>query len=78
MRATCYLICYRGGISRMTKRLPSLSGGEVAVKLRIDINDKHFRNALVEADLTVDERYLMRPDAQLTLVDPPEPRTEQA
>ena len=68
MKDTIYLILNRNRVDRMVKtRMPNLRGGEVAVKLSISIDDKHFRSPLVSAHLDVGDEWVIEPEVEVAL-----------
>jgi hypothetical protein len=55
-------------VDRITKkRAPLLRGGEVAVKLTVQISDKNFRSPLVAAHLVVDDSFVIQPEVDITV-----------
>ena len=61
MKSTVYLVCDERGVTRLVKkRLPALHGGEVAIKLTVDIPDGAFRPTLADALLKVDEDHIIK------------------
>lgn len=60
MRDTIYLVLNQRRVDRMTKqRLPKLKGGEVAIKLKVSVDDSNFRTPLAEAGLEIPEEMII-------------------
>lgn len=53
MKDTIYLVVGRQGVRKMTKRLPDLGRGEIPVKLVLDIDQKAFREPVIEQQITI-------------------------
>lgn len=71
MNDTVYLVLTRRGVDRLVKtRLPKLSGGQVAVKLSIHVDDDNFRTPLAEANLELGANHLiLNPEVEVTVED---------
>lgn len=70
MKTVVYLVCNSRGVDRITKkRAPDLHGGEVAVKLTVNIPDKAFRTPFAEADLTIPETAVIHPTVDISIED---------
>ena len=69
MKSTVYLVCDERGVSRLVKkRVPVLHGGEVAIKLTVEIPSGAFRPTLADALLKVDEDHIVKgPPVDVTL-----------
>jgi hypothetical protein len=77
MRASCYLVLDRRGVVRMTKRQPELYAGEIAVKVNVSAADAHFRDPYAEASIEIGDDHLIRPEVDVTVVEPPVPETSE-
>ncbi len=69
MRDTIYLVLNQRRVDRMTKqRLPKLKGGEVAIKLKVTVDDSNFRTPLTEAHVQVPPGMVIgEPEVQVEL-----------
>lgn len=65
MKDTCYLTLTKRGVKKMTKSMPKLAGGEVAVKVTVEVPDEHFRDPYVEAFLKLTEEHLTTPQVDV-------------
>lgn len=55
MKETIYLTISRSKVERMTKNLPSLYKGEIPVKLIIEVEDKAFREPVIEKHVIIND-----------------------
>lgn len=78
MKSTCYLVLDRKGVDRMTKRPPDLYAGEVAVKVTVVADDRHFRQPYAEASLELSEKHLITPEVDVEVADPEPPVGEHS
>lgn len=69
MKDACYLTLNRNGIKKMTKSEPALEPGEVAVKVHVEVDARHFRTHHAEARLTIGEQQLLFPDVDVFVAD---------
>lgn len=65
MKATCFLILSGRGVERLTKTVPALAAGEIAVRLTVSADNKHFRMPYVEAAIQLEERHLIHPEVDV-------------
>lgn len=65
MKSTCYLILNARGVERLTKTVPDLHAGEIAVRLTVEADAKHFRMPYVDAAIQLEERHLIRPEVSV-------------
>lgn len=67
MRDTVYLVLNSRRVDRMLRtRLPKLKGGEVAVKLKVEVSDSNFRTPLATADLVIpNELIISQPEVDI-------------
>lgn len=78
MKDTIYLVVKSRGVDRMLKtRLPSLRGGELAIKLTVTVDDANFRSPLATASLDVPDSFVIEPDIEVDL-EQPETEEEEA
>lgn len=61
MKDIFYLIMTSSGVDKVRKQLPSLSSGEVAIKVTVNISDKFFQRFIPSADLTIPDEYVLEP-----------------
>ena len=69
MKDTVYITCVARGALRMTKRLPFLNRGEIAVQLRISIPDGCFKSPILGASLHVTEQQVIQPTVEIEALD---------
>lgn len=69
MRDTVYLVLNSRRVDRMLRtRLPKLKGGEVAVKLAIEVDDSNFRTPLAVAELLIpDDLIVHQPEVEISI-----------
>ena len=76
MKDTCYLVLQDRGkypssakfsITRATKNKPNLQGHQIALKLTVTLPDDAFRTHFLEAEITVEDRHIIRPKVQAAL-----------
>jgi len=60
-----YLIVGQEGVRRMTKTKPELARDEIAVRVRVNMSNAHFRSLILDADLDVPDEALIAPDIEL-------------
>ena len=61
MKDTVYLILNSRRVLRMSKEKPSTKSGEVAVALRISVNDDYFAKIIPQVNVTLDGNSLVAP-----------------
>lgn len=71
MRTSVYLIMDRYGVRRLAKRTPNLARQEIAVKVVIVVPDACFKAPTLNAEVTVRETDVLRPEAQVTIAGSP-------
>lgn len=69
MKDSIYLVFDQGGVSRMTKRMPSMNGGEFCFRMNVSIPQDFFRRVIPVAELEVPESYIKHPSVEITLAD---------
>lgn len=69
MKDACYLTLNRNGIKKMTKSEPSLDAGEIAVKVHVEVDARHFRAPHAEARLTIGEQQILFPEVDVSIED---------
>lgn len=62
MKSACYLVLNARGVDRMTKRPPDLYAGEIAVRVTVEADPKHFRAPYVDAHIELEDRHIIRPE----------------
>lgn len=69
MKDTVYLILNRRGVARLNKRkVPTLAGGEAAIKLTVKVDDSNFRTPLATAELEVGEdQIIVNPEVEVEI-----------
>lgn len=67
MRDTVYLVLNSRRVDRMLRtRLPKLKGGEVAVKLTVDVDNSNFRTPLANVELLIpNELIISQPEVDI-------------
>jgi hypothetical protein len=55
MKETIYLVVTRSKVERMTKNLPQLDRGEIPVKLHVTVDEKAFREPVIEKHVEIDD-----------------------
>jgi hypothetical protein len=55
MKETIYLVVNRNKVERMTKNLPSLSRGEIPVRVNIQVEETAFRTPVIEKEVYVED-----------------------
>lgn len=73
MKDSVYLVMNRRGVTEMRKRKPQLSSDEVAVRINVEISDHFFRRFIPDANLTIPDSYVMEPEIDVEVGDPPAP-----
>lgn len=71
MKSTVYLIADRFGVTRMTKRWPSLGRDEIAVEIKVTIPDGAFKSPVLSAVLDVVDGQVIQPTVTLEAMDAP-------
>ena len=61
MKDEIYLVVAKGGVSRMTKRVPELEPGNVGVKVLIEIPDTVFGNNFPAVSIKLSEQEVKLP-----------------
>jgi hypothetical protein len=51
-----YIVCKASGIERMTKMLPNLNPGEVAIKVECEVPEAVFKNMFPTVQIKLAER----------------------
>lgn len=72
VKSNCYLVLSSSGIQRMTKNPPDMSAGEIAVKVTVKTDTRHFRMPYAEAVIELAERHLIHPDVEVEAEPAPE------
>ena len=67
MKDLVYLVFSKSGIVGSRKTMPRLSSGHFAVKLKLEVADKYFKQAIPEANLKLGDESIIAPEVQ---VDP--------
>lgn len=70
MKDTCHLTISKRGIVRMTKGAPSLSRGELAVKVAVSMSDAHFAEPAVSASIEIPDSAIIRPAVSVEVETP--------
>jgi hypothetical protein len=55
MKEVIYLTVSRDRVENMTKRLPSVRRGEIPVKLTVSVDEKAFREPVIEKYVTIED-----------------------
>jgi hypothetical protein len=55
MKEVIYLVVSPYKVERMTKNLPSLSRGEIPVKLTVHVEDKAFREPVISKEVHIED-----------------------
>ena len=55
MKEVIYLVVSPYKVERMTKNLPSLNRGEIPVKLVVEVDQKAFREPVIEKYVTIED-----------------------
>lgn len=55
MKETIYLAVSRSKVERMTKNLPSLTRGEIPVKLILEVDEGAFREPVIERKVHIED-----------------------
>lgn len=55
MKEVIYLRVDRSGVRGMTKSLPSLSRGEIPVKLTLEVKDNAFREPVISKEVVIED-----------------------
>lgn len=71
MKDTVYLIVNKNGVHGMRKTPPDLKGGEHAVRLQVNVDDRFFKAAIPTALLEIGEEFLITPEIDVD-IEPPE------
>lgn len=67
MQDTVYLIVNENGAKAMRKTRPDLAGGEVAVRLRLEVPDEFFHRAIPEARIVFPEDMVVTPPISIEI-----------
>lgn len=70
MKDVAYLIVTKDGISRLTKRWPTLARQEVAIQIHVTVPDNVFRSPVLRADFEVPEDRVIQPEIQVEVTSP--------
>jgi hypothetical protein len=65
MKDSCFLVLSEYGIERMTKKQGVLKRGEVAVRVSVNIADKHFAEPTVSAHIDVPDCAVIQPQVNV-------------
>lgn len=71
MKDTIYLVLNQRRVDRMLHtRLPKLKGGEVAVKVTVEVGDSNFRTPLARAELSIpDDLIIHQPEVVVDVTE---------
>lgn len=67
MKDSIYLIMNRNGVKGTRKTRPNLAAGEVAVLLRVEVDNEYFNRAIPAVDLHVPADHLIEPNITVAL-----------
>lgn len=70
MKADVYLILNRFGVQGFRKSKPSLTSGQIAVKVKLDVSDKYFDRFIPETSITLEEHQALKPEISVSVADP--------
>lgn len=68
MKDTIYLIISRNGVKELRKNPPDLSSGQVAVRLKVEVSDKFFKN-FVDAQLVIPDSAVIEPVINVEVIE---------
>lgn len=67
MKDSIYLIMNRNGVKGTRKTRPNLAVGEVAVLLRVEVDNQYFDRSIPAVDLHVPADHLIEPNITVAL-----------
>ena len=68
MKDTVYLVMDVGGIRRMAKKPPKLSGNERSVAIEVNVADEIFEYTFMKSSLTITEDDVIEPTMEVQLL----------
>lgn len=71
MKDVAYIVMGQEGVRRLTKRWPSLSRDEIAVKVTISAPDGAFRSPVLAATMDVKDQHVIQPSVTVEPQDAP-------
>lgn len=70
MQDSAYLVMNSNGIVAMKKNPPKLAGGQVAVKVEVEVTDTYFDTHVPVAKLNITDDMVIKPDIEVKVTDP--------
>lgn len=70
MKTTIHLLCDAGGVRKMSKGVPSISRGQIAVRLHITVPDGVFKTFIPAAFIEVPESAVIMPTIEVVQPEP--------
>lgn len=69
MKDAIYIIMERSGARRMTKSRPKLNGGQIAIRLRLEVSNKFFDRFMPEAFISIPDDVVIEPEVEVDLLE---------
>lgn len=73
LKSSCFLVIAADGIKRMAKNLPDMKAGEIAVRVTVKADSRHFRMPYAEAVIELGEHHLIHPHVEVEAEPAPTP-----